>query len=543
MSPQSGAGCCPAPLCVPDNDEIEKDFNMPMMAPPPLTPILGTAPALSEHAALMRLPFQTGDDDRVVIVVSGAAVLSERAAQAALKRAKTLSDAIYELAQGCHDAGYPAAQLLYARSGDTVYVQVELHGVAGTQGPTEITRYFDDIDREQPLTMGTLERRRLLASFYTSRANLDVQPKLIEQNGQYQLDFKPSKHERDEPIAEVEFGNPGNRFVGRYFVDTTLRYSWASGDEVLGDWNHGLTGLGGSEGADSFNEENLAWSRATTYGVFGLSGRNLDYRQHADDAATGIRMNYKGEVQRAQTYASLPVLAGLHWRWLADARIDYTDRQYRETTTHTQLLAQQYESLQLAAFYFSELSVLGRPLDLSAGFTVRKGLRSDDHDPLVMADLGYTLIRPEFRALLTPTAAWRLRLEATLQWTGDALPGEEQWNLGGFDNVQAYLPGVAAGDSGGILRLQGEYRPWQIGPLSVNPVLFTDYAYARLESPSDADDGGTQSIAEVGAGLMAKLRRYEARMSIAEPLGDKGIATRTLRDSRANLLFSLKAAF
>src|SRR3546814_15428450 len=70
---------------------------------------------------------------------------------------------------------------------------------------------------------------------------------------------------------QVDFGNPGNRFVGRHFLDVDLHHSDDSGDQFKLLWHTALTGI--SDGrTDDYNEETLSWARVTTSGVWGPSG-------------------------------------------------------------------------------------------------------------------------------------------------------------------------------------------------------------------------------------------------------------------------------
>ncbi|WP_428310068.1 ShlB/FhaC/HecB family hemolysin secretion/activation protein [Hydrocarboniphaga sp.] len=516
---------------------------MPVIAPPPLIPQQATVELIRQQPSTVRVAFRDAEET-VQIELHGAALLDAAQASAALKRAKTLSDALYELAQACADGGYPATQLTYARSGDVVYVQLTPGGVSSVSGPPRLAAFFRGIEREQPLTDATLERRQLLASLYADRSDLTVQPKLIAGDAGTVFDLKPDRQSRSTPIASVDFGNPGNRFVGRYFSNAELRYAFDSGDEFKASWNHGFTDLGETRGADGYEEQNLVWSRVTPYGVFGLGGRNVDYGQNLENPAP-LRNNllhYDSDIQRLQASALLPLMARRDWRWLLDASADYSHRRYRETTTDSLMQNQEYGSLQLASFYVADATLLLQPLDISVGASLRKGLGDDrSGDQQVAADLGYLSLRPELRLNWNLGMQWRLRFDALGQYSRDILPVEEQWVLGGADGVQAFLPGVAVGDSGAIAKLALERNSGQLGALRLRIGVFSEYGYAKFSDAGAAVDA--QSVADIGIALRASLRHVEASVSAAEPVHDSGIPQSVVDDARSRLLFRLKAMF
>jgi hemolysin activation/secretion protein len=275
-----------------------------------------------------------------------------------------------------------------------------------------------------------------------------------------------------------------------------------------------------------------------------VSGRNVDYGQKLDNPAPLLNnlLDYDGDIQRVQASSLIPLMASSNSRWLLDTSADYTHRRYRETTTDTLLQSQEYASLQLASFYVTDFQALQKPLDLSVGITLRKGLGSNHSDEATVAsDLGYLSVRPELRAKWRLAPQWQLRVDALGQYSGNTLPEEEQWVLGGLDGVQAYLPGVAVGDSGAMFKLNLEKIDWQIGAVEVRPGVFGEYGYADFHHAVAGVD--QQSLADIGVALTAKLHFFEASISAAEPLYDHGIDQSVIDDSRSRFLFRLKAGF
>lgn len=515
---------------------------MPVLAPPPLTPAPGPIEIIRQQPSVLRLTFQN-QQRTVQIEVSGASILSADVAKAAIRRAASLSDAVYELAKACADAGYPVAQLIYARSGDTVYVQVELHGLSEVRGPRSLTRFFDGLD-EQPLTENSLERRRLLASIYADSTGLAVQPTLIADDAGYVLDFKPNDVAPRWPGVDLSFGNPGNRFVGRYFGSLSAQYGFESGIALRGSWLHGFPELDRDGDAGDYDEQNLALNHVSPLGVFGISARNVDYQQAVQDPRPRRpAQHFKGDTRQIEASLAAPLKAAAHWRWLGGVGLIHTQRQVDNTSTDSRVQDQQYTSLQASTAYKSEfLSFTRYPTELSAGITLRFGLGDDRRDDeQVAANLNYRLVRPELSARLALNPIWQLAFRVNAQFTDDTVPVEEQWVLGGTDNIQAWLPGVSVGDSGVLLRLEAQRRGWQLGPVQIRPTVFSEYAVSALN-----DDGAgseRQRLADVGVGLAAQLSGVMASLTTAQPIHDHGFDKPEPEDSRARLLFSVKARF
>src|SRR5438128_1358452 len=104
---------------------------MAVALPPPLTPALGKLEELHAHAGSeMIISFGP-----IRMHVFGSAVLSHDQVQAAAARATNLSDAVRALGLAYYRAGYPAAQLTYALSGQDLYILVTLGRVSSVTGP------------------------------------------------------------------------------------------------------------------------------------------------------------------------------------------------------------------------------------------------------------------------------------------------------------------------------------------------------------------------------------------------------------------------
>lgn len=133
---------------------------------------------------------------------------------------------------------------------------------------------------------------------------------------------------------------------------------------------------------------------------------------------------------------------------------------------------------------------------------MRKGLGDGETEQAgSLADLGYLLWRPQLSTKLSQ-GSFSTRLDLYAQLTGDTVPEQSQWVLGGLSNIASYLLGVAVGDAGGLARLQLDYKLFgKDERYTVVPRAFVEYGYARDEHAQAGLPGGTPTIADAGVEL------------------------------------------
>ena len=496
--------------------------------------------------------------------VLGAAVLDGDTLASATQQAATLSDVVRKLAALYYEAGYPAAQLRYGLAGSDLYVLASPGKLASVEGPQALEPYFEDLIGLDPLTDSAFERRRVLATVHADRAGLQVEPvfRPDPSGDAYTMTLEPVPDAPDPTRFKVEVGNPGNRFVGRHFLDLDLRHGLASGDEFNAIWRTGLKGLNDDEAADRYDEEMLSWSRVTRYGIFGLSGRNVDYRidlrTESDRPLSRLLRNLlpflppntveqpiKGDIRQAEAAWAYPLAADFHSRWSVNAKIDYTHKELELRSRDTRIQNQEYGSIEAGTAYGRTIELGEQRLDLDGGLSLRKGLGDDESDQAAsLADLGYLLWRPQLSARLSQ-GDFSTRLELYAQLTRDTVPEQSQWVLGGLGNIASYLPGVAVGDSGGLARLQFDYKLFGKGErYALVPRAFVEYGYARNEHPQAGLPGGTPTIADAGIELLFSYSSWlDASLAYAEPFHDQDIDRRTLNDAEANVYFRAALKF
>ncbi|HEX4872817.1 MAG TPA: ShlB/FhaC/HecB family hemolysin secretion/activation protein [Nevskiaceae bacterium] len=525
---------------------------MGVQLPPPVVPQQGEITEIQQAGdAVLTLQFQ-----QVRIHLHGATGVPADELEAAVAGADTLSNAVRAIARAYYVAGYPGATVHYALAGEDLHVKVSLAGVSQVVAEAPLAAYFNDLADGQPLTAARLERRRTLASLHADRAGLNAQPLLQPVEDGLELRLDPDPNSPTAMAVRTELGNPGNRFVGRHFLDLDLRAGFGTGDEARASWRKALTGLNDPGDAEDYDEQTVGLSRVTPFGLFGLGGRNVDYTQPdlsvVTETGETLTFAVNGDIQQAELFGFWPLHTDFVQRSTLSAKVDFTHKQLSigrggGALTGAKVQDQEYGSAELAAGYARAGVFLGRRLDLEAALAVRSGLGDDrSEDLLTRADLGYLLVRPSLRLRLALATSISSELLLTGQLSEDRLPEQNQWVIGGVGNAQAYLPGVAVGDQGALARLQVDYQLGEFAGVTLRPRVFAEFAMAEYAEPEATfgEPGERQELSDAGVELgLAWGPHLEAAISAAESLSEKGIPEAALNAADANYFFRLTARF
>ena len=483
--------------------------------------------------------------------VFGSGALPQGKLEAAIASADSLSNAVRALASAYYSAGYPAAQLTYALANRDLYILVTLGRLAAVRGPRYLTKYFTDIHSDEPLTSSALERRRTLASLHADRAGENATPLLVRRgpgptspnvapgydDDDYLLDLKPDQSGPKQTAVRAEVSNPGNRYVGRHFIDLDVKQNTGWGDEFHFLWRHSLTFLNHSNNGSNYAEYDLAWNRVTPYGVLGLAIMDTRYRIELENLPlTGMLTS--GEADWFGVLA-----ADFFSRWTLQARLGRTDKRLDAPAPSGPVQHELYNWSELGSQY-SIVHPLGQQrLNLDAGITLGAGLSPDER--AVATDFRYFVWRPALHAQLQASASVTVALDASAQLTHDTVPEQQQWVLGGLNNGGAYLPGVATGDAGEIVRGSLAYAAIPLGEhFRLTPKIFAEYGIAELKHPSPGQNQGKPAIADAGVDLtLGAFEWLELGLAYAEGFYDHDLTSDELQASRARLFFHVRGTF
>jgi hemolysin activation/secretion protein len=508
--------------------------------PPPVEPQQGDAQQIQQGAALGNYTYK---DTRIHLL--GDRAVGDAALQRAIDQAPSLSDAVRAIARLYHAQGYPAAQLRYALVGQDLYVLASLGGVDSLKVQPGLEPFFRGLVGDKPLTDTELEPRRILASIYADRAEISAVPQFgADPQSGSSGEVMSLRDIGDKPAqtqVKVDFGNPGNRYVGRYFADVDARAGTYQGDEVHSVTRFGLHGLNSGDSNGTYFEQDANWNRVTRWGVGGINGRYVRYHSEPDAVqTTGVN----GQLYQAEAYWLAPVYADISSHLTVLGKLDRTDKSaYLDGAGDTQIQEEIYNSAELAAIYARAFELF-LPFDLDAGIAARKGLGSGQ--PLTGADLHYFLLRPTARLLFHLTDRYTLSLEGQAQFSHDTVPEQQQWVLGGVGNISAYLPGVAIGDRGYLLRTQAGAGDYDYSGFSFSPRVFAEYgkaSFAEGAGSSPLLTGQHPAFADVGGEIGIKLTRWlSGAVDGAWAFKHSDVSDYQLDKSEARVFFRLEAA-
>jgi hemolysin activation/secretion protein len=489
--------------------------------PPPLTPQLSTPAAI--FAAGDALPRRALSFGRYRLQVLGEHLLDDDALAQAVADAPTLSDAVRALSAAHYRAGWPGVTLHYVLVGETLYLLVLPGRVETVDGDAGLSAHFTDL-KGAILTASALEPRRALAAMHAQRSGHAVQMSLEPGSlpGLVRLQLQRSAPLRGLPQLRVGAGNPGNRFVGRDFVDAEIAVGGGGGELRLSRRQD-------FDGGRRYREHAASVSVVLPEGLFGIDGRRIDYSREL--TASGI----DGRVSAAGLSWSFLPYADFAQRWIVTLRADAIS-DVLDSDTGVRLLDESYPSLDGSAMHAWTGLHEAWSLQTQIALTLRRGLGGSS----AHSDIGYNSLRSSLRveAGSADAAGGTLTLDALAQYASDRLPQQQQFVLGGSQALAAWLPGVITGDSGYFIRAAA-HRPLVRGRWRARPGIFVEIGGGRAEVGET-----TPTLADAGAELTLAFGNWlEASVVAATPLLESGADRATTDAARADVYLRVELRY
>lgn len=444
-----------------------------------------------------------------------------------LLQSASAEDALRRLPYLMVAAGYLSVRTYYLEQADGS-LQVWLIPVALTavDGEAPMLDYFQPLaDSRRPLRAADLEPRRTLAGLHADRAGLRAGARLLPDGEDLRMDLH-SYAQGDRGKVRVAVGNPGNRYVGRRFVDLDVRMDSVSGAEFGLFWRESDRLFQGSN-AD-YHEQGLSASLFRPQGLFSLGARRFDYRVR--DPA--------GLLDGEQDYYELSWLAvpkaNFRVRWTTELKLDLTQQSLFRNSDEQLLRQERYPSLSVTLQRTATATVLGKRLDYDGSLLLRQGLGGDP-TPAGASALDYRLTRLGFGARWRLLPSLALETQLAGQWSDDRLPDAQLWALGGPQLVRAYYPGAALGDRGAYARLSSLLPLPPYKSLQLTPAVHVEWGRSDRENSPDG------TLADLALSLDLRYRRrWSASLSSGLPFVERG-DPRLLEGARAGLFFRLAA--
>ncbi len=500
---------------------------MAIALPPPVQP---------QQASVEQLASEPGfviDYKSFKLHISGGGAIEAEALRTAIVAAPNMSDAVRTVARAYSLGGYPAAMTFYAWAGGSsrdIYIHIVPGRVTQVIAPAALQAYFKDLP-QTPLTASDLETDRVLADLYTDRTGQQYAPVFKPQGGDtVSLDFGEPMPAGRQTHVLGNFNNYGNRYAGPYFTSLALQQDFSTGDEVQlsgtvksgPDWND----YGKTEGS-SYTGLSAGWTRVTSRGVFGIDGRYDRYDQLIENFPLEGRGNNVG---LSWLY---PLYSDYDQRLLLQARLDHDEQNIKISDTgaladdnivrnllrvlgllpsapdavSAELLDENYESTEIDLSYLARWQVLDRSLQLQSSLMARKGL-GPQRSSRTIANQAYFLWRPALSLRYSLVDGWAVVADASAQFSGNTVPQQEQFVIGGPATARAYRSGAGVGDEGHNLRLSVEW----LGPgeswlrrQSLKANVFVEQASSRRSERLEDAGKAKVSVADVGASLEMRV--------------------------------------
>lgn len=562
--------------------------------PPEMPPVLAKMDQLASLYNKRKSPFVSRTVGGLRVEVAGFPYLKRRQVIQLLEASRTPSDFIRALAKTYHLQGNLLVQVLYRQERDTVFVYVVQKTLSSLSGPESITGYFQDLTGEENLERSEFERYRLLANLKARRqgVNYSVTYSKADDDG-VSIVFKPNQtFEVDRTKVNLNVGNQGNRFVGRYFAGAGVSHTFYNGVEAKFDYISGVVDWGEVDGGKYYDGAAFNLNYPSTFGLNSLDvlysayGREVTLSELAatnilgeeipdfcfdpaqqvcsspltdnlqtmeeqkeklniDGVTTAIKLSNE-TVLYSQNRKRLTFSKSLEW---IDDHIDSDERGV--------LLDERYAVGSLALNYInqppSELEDVESffKLQLKGGLSGDSGTFSsypqDREDTVAIGKrtAEFLLAQPSMRIGFNLSSRARVDLDLSGQISdGVQLPQMQQYVLGGISQLRAYLPGALIGDTGGYGKLSLSGLLFQGNSLSITSSLFAEYGMARFEDSSGADGAATRALSDAGVRLLMKFgTAADLELITAHSISEKNISDEELELSEVDFFAKLRVHF
>jgi hypothetical protein len=487
----------------------------------------------------------------------GPPLLSPARLLAVLEQAPGPAEAVLAIAQARRDAGFLFGGAVVERiESNSVSVRMVPQRIVVVSAPGPLMSFYAGLTERSDLKRSTLLRRTAAAQQYCRRNG--TRPKVSFESLEDPTGLRLVVSEEPLPDArKVTFsaglGNHGSRYSSRWLASAGVSLRPGDGVELSLSGTKGLGGLEEDPGPGSKLEKGVA--QLSAYTPFGLLGMRLsEVRFRSSNAAylghlDGSPMfGYEdGTVRRVGLFAEQIVYATDRVRLSLVERLTrvsdkaerrvYVDDAYQGDTP---LRDERYNHASLGLRYSRNGQALGFRNRVRLDLTLDHGL-SEPSGSLADAGSGvpdsrFTKGSLYFSHEQGLPVGLRLGLYLKGQWSDSVVPNTQEFVLGGFGNLMAWLPGVASGDRGGLARVSLATPETRLGPLSATAGLYYEAGYVE-----SARDGGysDQILSDVGLNLVLRHEAVSLSVGYAEPLAVEGVSKEDRSDYRAGWLMNL----
>ena len=488
--------------------------------------------------------------------VTGNTLLPQATIESILKAAATPKAAVDALNNAYVDAGYLFVVIGGQVENKLVALQVVQGRIAEMEVPPDVLPFVKNLSDRNDLTRNQLLRETAMLDLYEQRQGKRPAAsfgKAAEIGGTRLVITEEPIPEAKPWSAGLAFSNLSGRFSSRYTVGGNAAIRPGNGLELTAAYNQGLPGLTTESSGATYKSGGLGASIVTPWGLYGLSYLKTDYQI----GEAGAPFYPAGENEQGGINGSQIVFASPTSRLATtQSLMRYSNQQTVDLAAPGQaevrypLVDQNYTVVSAGAAYNAGFALWGQNAALNAGLTVAKGI-SGRSGSFVPADPGIPdprFLLVQANATLQAALPYDITAAATItaQHADATLPQAQQWVLGGFGNLSAWLPAVLVGDSGVLGRATVASRSYQWGGYSISAGGYAEAGMARLDHRGRGEPY-TRGLGDVGLTLTGSAPfGTTLTLAYAFPVwyrNVEGAVRQSVDSNRANLYFTLNQTF
>jgi len=451
---------------------------------PPTPPAAEPAPAAQVAPAPAGGTFYV-DAPEYRYSVTGNTLLPQARIEAILKAAATPKAAVDALNNAYVDAGYLFVVIGGQVDNKLVALQVVQGRITEIDAPADVLPFLQSLRDRESLTRNQLIRDTAMVDFYEQRQGKTARPTFAkaEQVGGTRLVVTEEPLPDAKPwAAGLAFSNLSGRFASRYTLGGSAALRPGNGFELTASYNQGLPGLTSESAGATYKSGTLGASLVTPWGLYGLTYGKTDYQIGESGAPfypagdieqggfTGTQIAWANATSRVTTNQSIMRYSNLQTVQVDDKIVT--------------IVEQDYTVLGVGATYNTSFAAFGRNAAFSGTVNVLKGITGASGtflpDGPGVPDPRFLLVQASATVQSPLPYDTTGVLAVTAQYADTTLPQSQQWILGGFGNLTAWLPAVLVGDTGALARATLTSSPYVWKGLSLSGGAFAEAGVAQL---------------------------------------------------------------
>lgn len=454
------------------------------------------------------------------VSVVGATLLSSQEIRRSLEGRSSAPQAADALADAYERAGWRNVLVVPVETSALPTLVVYEGGLSQVRGYEPFLPYFKPFVGEAPIRYSSFAIAAQLAEMHAARIGSNAEAlygRSTDEPAKVTMNLGGDRRHGSAFDYQMRVGNEGNRFVGRWFGGLDAIWTADSSARLGLSYNRVLPELGDARGDPRYDGYTVFTDRITRFGLVKLLASYADYQYRgigADNLPLGVEA-IDPEFQASNFNLGAQAEHLLHvtpsWRWSAAAGLTHNDYEIEQLGTARFATERSTSAHVGGGGRWNSPASSMRP---QVHFDAQARLSIDDTFENSDATKGYSVHSYGGGISAAPFGISRLSLTYEGQWSGSALPQSEQWVLGGFDRLSAWLPGVAVGDLGTFAQLALSIPLVNDEPHDLGMALSLERGTAQLADQSSRLDSRLSSASLAMTYRYSRNWRLEGRVGL-----------------------------